>query len=203
VRIRRWFLPETPDVLGMLGRQMELTVEGIDALAEWAQGDLAKAEVVRACEHRADVSKRELQQALVVAFTTPLEPEDIFALSRGLDWILNHAKDAVRESEVMGLPPDTAIAEMTALLAASVRSLATAFDELGAGGEGAMAAADAAVKSERRLERVYRKAMASLLEDGDLRRVTGMRELYRRFSRLGDLVVDVAERVWYALVKEA
>lgn len=203
MRLRRWFLPETPDVLGMLGRQMEVTVEGVDALADWARGDLAKAEAVRACEHRADEIKRELQQAIVVAFTTPLEPEDIFALSRGLDWILNHAKDAVRESEVMRLPPDEAIAEMTALLADAVKSLAEAVESLGAGGERAMAAADAAVKSERRMERVYRKAMAGLIDDDDLRRVSGMRELYRRFSRLGDLVVDVAERVWYALVKEA
>jgi uncharacterized protein Yka (UPF0111/DUF47 family) len=202
--MRRWFLPETPDVLDMLRRQVEVTVEGIDALAGWAKGDLALADTVRDCEHRADEHKRELQQALVSAFTTPLEPEDLFALSRGLDWILNHAKDTVRESEVMGLPPDAAIAEMTALLADAVRSLAVACHELGAGGgEGAMAAADAAVKSERRLERVYRRAMAGLLEDSDVRRVTGMRELYRRISRLGDLVVDVAERVWYALVKEA
>ena len=29
------------------------------------------------------------------------------------------------------------------------------------------------------------------------------REIYRRLSRMGDLVHAVAERVWYAVVKEA
>jgi hypothetical protein len=30
----------------------------------------------------------------------------------------------------------------------------------------------------------------------------GRRELYRRISRISDEVVEVAERVWYATVKE-
>ncbi len=49
----------------------------------------------------------------------------------------------------------------------------------------------------------YPLAMATLLEVDDLREVMARRELYRRFSRLGDGVVDVAERIWYAVVKEA
>jgi hypothetical protein len=36
-----------------------------------------------------------------------------------------------------------------------------------------------------------------------LREVMGRRELYRRLSRVGDGIIDVAERVWYAVVKEA
>jgi hypothetical protein len=41
------------------------------------------------------------------------------------------------------------------------------------------------------------------LEVQDLREVAGRRELYRRFSRIGDALVEVAERVWYATVKES
>ena len=58
------------------------------------------------------------------------------------------------------------------------------------------------MKAERRLEKTYRRAMSSLLEQSDLREVTGRRELYRRFSRLGAGVAETAERVWYAVVKE-
>ena len=54
------------------------------------------------------------------AFTTPLEPEDIFELSRGLDRVLNNAKNAVREAEVIQMAPDAAIAEMAAELAEGV-----------------------------------------------------------------------------------
>ena len=102
----RWLLPHTPDVLGMLRRQLAVTIEGLDAFVEWAEGDTAAERRVRDCEHRADDVKRELHRALREAFVTPLEPEDLFALSVGIDRIVNQAKDTVRESEVMACPPD-------------------------------------------------------------------------------------------------
>ena len=203
LKTHRWFLPETPDVLGMLRSQLAVTTEGIEALVEWARGDQSKAEVVREREHRADDRKRELRLALTTAFTTPLEAEDLFALSVNLDAVLNGAKDAVRESEVMALPPDQAVSEMAECLLEGVRHLGEAFDRLGSDGGAATDAADAAVKSARQLERVYRQAMGVLLQVEDLREVMGRRELYRRFARLGDGLADVAERVWYAVVKEA
>jgi hypothetical protein len=199
---RRWLLPETPDVLGLLRDQIAITVDGMDAFRAWAGGDESAAATVRDLEHRADDAKRALHQALREAFVTPLEPEDLFALSRGVDRILNQAKDLVRESEVMACPPDAPVEEMAALLAASVRGIREAISRLGRGGD-TTTAADAAIKDDRRLERVYRSAMAALLEVDDLRAVMARRELYRRCSRMGEASADVAERVLYADVKES
>jgi hypothetical protein len=199
----RWFLPASPDVLGLLRSQLAITIEGMDAFAAWAQGDVAAAAVLREREHAADAAKRDLQVALRAAFVTPLEPEDLFALSRGVDRIINRAKDLVRESEVMACPPDAPLAEMAQLLTASVRDLDAAISRLAPHGGDASAEADAAIKGVRRLERVYRAAMATLLEDDDLREVTARRELYRRGSRIGEAVEDVGERVLYCVVKES
>jgi uncharacterized protein len=199
VKRHRWFLPETPDVLGLLERQAAITVEGMDGFAAWAAGDAAAAEVVRACEHRADDAKHELLEALYASFVTPVEPEDLFALSRGIDWILNHAKDAVGEAEVMSCAPDAALAEMAALLAEATRRVWTSIVSMR---DGAAGPADAAIKAERRLEKVYRRAMASQLRNGDIRELIARRELYRRCSRIGGAVVDVAERVEYSLIKQ-
>ena len=58
-------------------------------------------------------------------------------------------------------------------------------------------------RRERKVERVYRKAMADLLELDDLREVTARRELYRRFSRIAGVLSGLAERVWYAVIKES
>ena len=199
----RWFLPHDPDVLGVLIRQLAVTTEGMEAFASWAGGDEAAALTVRDCEHRADVVRRELHAALRAAFVTPLEPEDLYALSRGCDEVLNQAKDAVRESEVMACPPDNPFVEMAGYLAEATRLLAEGIGHLGHAGDLASHAADAAVKCDRHLEHVYRAAMAALLETDDLREVTARRELYRRCSRIGETVVDVAERIQYAVVKES
>ena len=188
----------------MLRAQIEVTLEGIEALVAWAQGDGTAAERVRDREHRADERKRELRGALTTAFSTPLEPEDIFELSRGLDRVLNNAKNAVREAEVIQMTPDAAIAEMAVELAEGVRQLAEAFAALGqAGGADATAAADRAVRSQSRLEHIYRAAMSDLVAVDDIREVAGKRELYRRLSRTSDDLRDVAERVWYSVLKQS
>ncbi|MDX6676458.1 MAG: hypothetical protein QOE31_510 [Solirubrobacteraceae bacterium] len=202
---RHWFLADAPDVLGLLRRQVGLTVQGIDAFAAWAAagGDAQAAATVHALEHEADVVKHELRSALSAAFVTPLDPEDLFALSRGIDWILNHAKDAIGESEAMHCPPDAATATMAALLAQSVRHIDDGVARIATHPGDADEAADAAVKSERRLEKAYRAAMGALAERDDVRMVMGLQELYRRCSRMGETAVDVAERLIYAAIKES
>lgn len=202
-RRHRWFLPDTPDVLGMLGDQIAITLEGMRALVAWADGDALAVERLRECEHRADDCKRDLRDALTAAFTTALEPEDVFELSCGLDRVLNNAKNAVREGEVMQTAPDASIAEMAAALADGVHDLADAFSALGRDGSAlAIEAATRAAKSQSRLEHVYRRAMSALIAVDDLREVAAKRELYRRLARTSDDLREVAERVWYSVLKQ-
>jgi uncharacterized protein Yka (UPF0111/DUF47 family) len=202
VKTQRWFLPESPDVIGMLRQQFAVTGEGVDALVAWAHGDASKADAVRDLEHRGDEHKRKLETALTTAFTTPLEPEDLYTLSRGIDWVLNLSKDLVRESEVMACPPDPPLAEMCEAVAESVHLLGEAVEGLEARSGEATEKANAALRAQRQIEKVYRDAMAALLDVPDLREVTARRELYRRVARMGEVVVDVSERIWYAVVKE-
>lgn len=201
---RHWFLPDSPDVLDMLEQQSAVTVEGMDALGAWAQGDATAGERLRAAEHTADKRKRELRAALSEAFSTPVDPEDLFELSRGLDEVLNGAKNLVAEAEAMATPPDRAIAEMSAQLATATRRLDEAFRHFAADDrEAATELADAAVKQQRHLQHTYRRAMSALIENPDLREVSARRELYRRLARGGDELVLVAERVWYSVLKES
>jgi uncharacterized protein Yka (UPF0111/DUF47 family) len=211
----RWFLPESPDVIGMLQMQAEITVRGMDAFARWAGGDIARADDVRAAEHECDQVRRTLVGAVSEAFTTPLQPEDLFQLSRDLDKVINGAKNTVREAEAMGSPPDQATADMAVLLAEGVRHIQTAFTALGArhgkasraAGAAAAAsateAADASVKSQRKLERIYRAAAGDLLAVTDISVVVARREFYRRISAISDDIVAVADRIWYSEVKES
>jgi len=203
VKRGRWFLPETPDVIGLLRDQLAVTIEALDALAAWAGGDLTSAEAVRAAETRGDVSKRKLLDAIRDSFVTPIAAEDLFALSRGIDWILKHALDLIEEAEVMDCAPDTDIAEMAGLLALAARKIDDAIDQLSSDGDRATAAADAAIEAERKLEHLYYQGMAGLLELTDMRERISRRELYRRCSHIGEQMVDVAERIVYAVVKES
>ena len=175
----------------------------MDALVAWSSGDAGAAETVRDCEHRADDAKRELWRAVRDAFSPPLDAEDLYTLSADLDEVLNAAKDLVREMEVMNMAPDAPTHEMVTLLADAVRPPRRRVRVPRAPRTTPRKHADAAIKSQRRVEHAYRAAMSALLEVPDLREVIGRREMYRRLSRIGDLVHTVAERVWYSVVKEA
>ena len=147
-------------------------------------------------------TKHELREPLRSAFVTPLDPEDLFALSRSVDWILNHAADAIGVSEAMGCPPDGATAAMAALPAESVRHIDDGVAQLAGRSGDATKPADAALRSQRRLEESYRAAMGTLVELDGRSATLGRQELLRRCAQMGDSVVDVAERLIYAVLKE-
>jgi uncharacterized protein Yka (UPF0111/DUF47 family) len=196
----RWFLPENVDLLAMLRAQAAITVEGMDALVAWTDGDQIAANDVRHCEHRADTAKRELWRALRDAFSPPMDAEDLFTLSADLDEVLNGAKDLVREVEVTDMTPDGTMHDMAASLAESVRHLADAFAGLGGTGD-PTADADAAIHSQRHIERVYRAALADD-PTGTGSDLMARRDAYRDLVQIGDRLHRVADRVWYATVKE-
>ena len=200
---RRWFLPTTPDLLAELARQGEVSVEAVDAFRDWANGDPSADTRVHSLEHRADQIRRDVQTAVRRAFVTPIGPEDIYELSERLDGVVHAVKDLVREAEVIDMRPDSAMGEMADLIALGVADLVNAFPDLVKDPEKATKQADTAVQHQRRLEQIYRSAMSALVANSDFHEVTGRRELYRRCVRIGDAIVGVAHRIWYAVVKEA
>jgi uncharacterized protein Yka (UPF0111/DUF47 family) len=201
--MRHWFLPEAPDLLGLLTRQGEVTIEGLDALSAWTKGDQAQGERVRHLEHLGDVANRDVLSAVKSAFVTPIGPEDVYEISERLDAVLNAAKDLVREAELLDMAPDPPMTEMVAVVASGARQLVQAFPNLASDPDRATECADASIHEQRALEHIYRRAMSALLDSDDLHEITGRRELYRRCARMGDHMEGVAHRVWYAVVKQA
>lgn len=206
---RRWFLPGTPDLVAALRRQLAVTGEGVEAFQAWARdGDPAAAERIRHAEMRGNVAARAVLGEVRAAFVTPLEPEDIFALSRGIDRILDYVHDVVGEATVMATRPDPGVVEMAGHLRAAVWCLDAALAALhgdggGDDGDAATAAADEALRSVSALDAAYARGMAGLLTLEDRTGRIGLRELYRRCERIGDVVTEVAERVVYAVVKQS
>ena len=200
--MKRWFLPQNPDVLGLLDDQVAVTLRGLDSFVDWSTGNAAAERAVRDAEHEADNARRRLMAEVRSAFSPPLEPEDIYELSERLDAVLNGAKNAVREAELMDMAPDPPLGEMAVSLRDGVGHIGEAFRALESDSDRATTEADAAIKCVRSLEHSYRVAMSKLLAERDIGEVTGRRELYRRYARLGEALESVAERVWYSVVKK-
>ena len=103
----------------------------------------------------------------------------------------------------MGVAPDAGISEMVGRMVEATREIDDAIGQLGRDDDEATAAADSAIKTARRLEHCYYRETAKLLEVEDMRERIGLRELYRRCDRISEILIDVAERIVYAVVKES
>jgi len=198
-----WFLPEMPDVMATLREQGDITVEAASAFTAWAGGDQAQQLVVRDCEHRADTVKRALSMQLRAAFSTPIDQEDLFTLSERLDVVLNAVKNVVREAEAISTPPDAVVEHMASELEAGLRLTRQAFDQLALHGDQATKLADQINARESAMEKIYRAGMQALSSGDDVREIINRRELYRRTLETGERMARVADRIWYAVVKEA
>jgi uncharacterized protein Yka (UPF0111/DUF47 family) len=203
-RWRRILLPQAPDVLGLLVAQGDVTVTGLAAFDAWSHGGGQDAVVaVRDAQHEAYTARRELLGALRAALSTPVDQEDLYVLSERVDRILNVARNAVREAEVLGWVPDAHAARMGARVSDATRELVAGFALLKKDPDDAGRRADAASDAVRELERDYRDAMTGLLTVEDIRAVLTAQNVYRRYLRVGDAIVALADRLWYVVLRGA
>jgi uncharacterized protein Yka (UPF0111/DUF47 family) len=203
-RWRRAFLPAVPDVLALLVAQGELCVTGLSAFDAWSRGGGAEAAAaVRSARQEAFAARRELQAALQAALSTPVDQEDLYVLAERADRVLEVARNAVREAEVLGWTPDAHAATMSARLAEGIQALVAGFELLVKDPEEAGRRADAASDAVHRVEHDYREAMAELLQADDLRVVFAGQDLYRRYLALAEAIVAVADRLWFVVLRGA
>jgi hypothetical protein len=102
----------------------------------------------------------------------------------------------------MACAPDAVIAETVGLLGEAGRDINQALADLSVDQDPATDAPDMAIGAERELARAHDSGTASLLEVEDRSEGIARRELYRRCVRIGEMVIDVSERVVYAVVKQ-
>lgn len=197
-----WFLPHHPDVLGLLKQQAEVTQRGIAAFARWSvDGADEHAQAVRDAEHEADDTRHALLEVLTIALTTPIEQEDAYALSERIDEVIDSAKDTVRLAQALGWKPDEHAAGMAARAEEAATHMRDAIHNLGSRRAHPGENAELAIKAARRIEHELLAGLAALPRDGDPFARAATLEVYRSYSDLGQALLRVADRTWYAVLK--
>jgi len=157
--------PRTQNFFRLIDEQCDLIVEASEAFVEFMRsGDADHALKVRELEHRGDELKARNIDILNRAFSTPMDREDLYRAMVGVDQIANYAKTTVREMELLGVKPDSYTLEMSILLRDGAEALQQGFAKLSSDPADAEPDAQAARKAERNTEKVYRSALAELLD---------------------------------------
>jgi predicted phosphate transport protein (TIGR00153 family) len=171
----------------LLSRQCLKTVEGLEALWNFAEsGTKENANLVRNIEREADELRRILIEELDSTFITPLDREDIYALSRAIDDVVDYANTTVDEMEIYDVKGDEHIKDMVSILRKAARELNDAVKILQ---DYPKISSEHAVKAksyENQMERAYHLALADLFKGTDTVYMLKMREIYRHLSNAAD-----------------
>ncbi|MBI2568039.1 MAG: DUF47 family protein [Candidatus Schekmanbacteria bacterium] len=156
-------LPRVPDFYGLINEQCDLLASTTQALVEFMEtGQAEKALTVREMEHQGDDLKRRNIEVLSRAFATPMDREDIYRAIDSIDVVVNYAKTTVREMEVFGVSPDPHMIEICHLIRNGAVALRRGYGKLSTAPGEVEQDVIIVLKSERSVEKVYRRALANL-----------------------------------------
>jgi uncharacterized protein len=192
----------------MIRDQASLTLDGMDALKAYMSGDDGvAANVLTTKEKEADEARRILIDELNQTFVTPFDREDIFALSRTIDDVIDYAYSTVNEMEILKVAPTGYSLRMASLLRDGAYELLMAVDCLEQHPRVTNEHAQRAKALENRVEAVYREALADLFSEvEDIAQVVNMlkmREVYRHLSNAADRGDEAANVLADIVVKIA
>ncbi len=188
------------DFFGLLLDQAEKTNAGCHALVKFLEGD-GTPEEIRRLEREADDIRRILIDELHQTFITPIDREDIYALSRAIDDVIDHANNTVKEMEIFEVDSNEHLCQMAELLQKGAEQLVGAMRHLKRNPNVAVEYAVRAKRIENRMNDSYLAALKQLFSGHDPRLMFSLREIYRHFNRSADRVDEAANIISNVVVK--
>jgi uncharacterized protein len=187
--------------------QAAATLAGMEALVSYFkdQNDQAAALLTKT-EKEADEFRRILIYELNKTFITPIDREDLFALSRTVDDVLDYAFSTLEEVELLKVTPTDYMRRIASLLRDAANELLMAVDRLEDYPGVANEHAQRAKALENKVEVLYREALAELFEGEDdpkhIMKVFKYREIYRHLSNAADRGDEAANVIASIVMKK-
>lgn len=201
--LKRFIKPKQSNFLQLLIKQGEYTVVSVESLhAYLKKPNVKRTTQARQVEKDADEVHRILVHELEDSFVTPLDREDIFALSRALDNFIDYVYDTIEEMEIFELEPFTAVSEIADLLLDMGREIHLCMQRLLDHPRVANEHARRVKKLENRVEYAYRHSLADLFQGPEdtehIMHMLKCREILRHLSnaadqgdKAADIVMDI------------
>ena len=200
--LRDQIFPKEVNFYKMLSDQASKTLEGIEALVAFVDNqNKENGDRVRQIEREADELRRVLVEELHKTFITPVDREDIYALSRAIDDVVDYANSTVDEMEIYEVASEEHLREMVDILRKAAREINDAVKILETYPNIAMEHSVKAKFYENAMEKAYHSALADLFKKNDTVYMLKMREIYRHLSNAADRSDEAANIVCSIVMK--
>jgi uncharacterized protein len=193
--------------VALLCEQADLTVRGLQLLEKFVKapgGNDELVQQVKSIEREGDAKRRVLIDELAHTYATPFDREDLFALSRAIDDILDATNETAIELSIYKIPPPEGLNEMTRVLVEGATHIRSACGELldhpGVASEHAVRAK----RSENRIDGLYHQAVGRLFDSGgEMSETLKAREIYRHIKNSADRIDRAADEVSVIVIKRS
>ena len=154
-------------------------------------------------EREADDLRRILIDKLNKTLITPFDREDIFALSRAVDDIIDAAKRTVEEIIVFKIKPNEDLLEKVKVLERGSLEIFDSLKNMQKHPAVALEHAKQAKATENQMNHIYLKTLADLFNNpkNSAGHMLKMREIYRHLNRSADRCDDAANIISDIIIK--
>lgn len=198
------FFKKRTNFYQLLHNQARKVEEGMKALVTYMENpNLINGQLVLRLEEDADDLRALVGTELNKAFVTPIDREDINALSRSIDDIIDYAKSTVEEMMAFEVKPTDHMRLMATGLYEAALAIAEAVGNLQKNPGTANDKVIFAKKRENYVEHCYREALVDLFQGKNVVTILKTREIYRHMSNAADRGDEAANIIGNILVKSA
>lgn len=178
--------PVQYDFEQMLADQADRTLEGVEEFVDWLEHTPDEEPVaLQRREDRVDTIRYDLEDKLRDAFFTPFDRQDIYSLSRQMDYILNYAHETSREMYAFSVLPDRPITDMAHALLRGTRHLCIGVKKMNANQKTLLLIIPEARRAMREIDDAYILGMQDLFLTVDIMSAMKKREIYHHLRDAG------------------
>jgi predicted phosphate transport protein (TIGR00153 family) len=191
--------PRKYDFNQMLEEQAEMTSKGAWELVRWLRtSSHGYPSEILELNHRTDELRYDMEASLMRAFSTPFDRQDIYSVSRQMDYIFNNISSIATESRAFKVEVDDPIIEMAQALAEGMDKFKVAMKgiEVDHGEAKSMVREIRSITDE--VDRTYMNAMLALFNSEDAIMALKKREIYHHFKTAGrslNVGADILHRI--------
>lgn len=191
----------------LLSKQADLTVRALQVLEKFGRevdGNTDLVDQLKDIEREGDAARRVLIDELLHTYATPFDREDLFALSRAIDDILDATNETAVELAMYRIGPPEGLNEIVKVLLEGSRHISAAVGELldhpGVAAEHAVRAK----RSENRIDSLYHQAVGRLFDSSaEMSQILKSREIYRHLKNSADRIDRAADEISVIVIKRS
>jgi uncharacterized protein Yka (UPF0111/DUF47 family) len=193
--------PARYDFEYMITNQAEQTLAGVQALVDWLENHAGEEPVLLGrIEIEVDALRYDMEDKLKDAFSTPFDRQDIYRLSRQMDYILNFSYETAQEMHVFEVAPDKPIRAMATALLRGTEEIALGVKLMGSDPEAVRKSIREAREAIHTLDTTYIFAMKELFQSGNAIDALKRREIYHHLRDTGRALRGTVDILHQAVV---